>query len=237
MSKEILRLENVTVLIGGVYAVRNVSLNVNEGETACIVGRNGAGKTTLIKSILGLIPIASGKIVFRGRDVTKLPVPERIKLGMGYSPEDRKIFSSLTVDQNIRIASWFSTAEDKEKIVESVYSIFPELKEIKSRRGVATSGGQQKMLAIARALALQPSLLLLDEPLEGIAPALRGRLMESLNEIKKRGSSQIIAESNLFTIPKFTDKVYVMERGEIIYEGSLDEVYKNQDVMKVIRGF
>lgn len=232
---EVLKLEDINTYIGTAHIIRNLSLNVGSEEITYIVGRNGAGKTTTIKNILGIIPIASGNIFFKGQEITALPTHVRVKMGIGYAPEDRRIYPDLSVDENIRVASWLSGSG--EEGVEIAYSIFPELKRMKKRKGLHLSGGEQKMLAIARALATKPSLLILDEPLEGLAPVLVERLLKSIREIEKMGVSMLVAESNLSLVPDFTDNVYVIERGEVMFSGTLDEIYKNIEVMKVIRGF
>lgn len=233
---EVLRVEKLNVHFGMSQVLRDVSLTVNEGETIYLVGRNGAGKTTTLRSILGFVTPTSGKIIFKGDEITNLPPHERAKMGIGYAPEDRRIFPDLTIDENIKIAAWFSKG-DREENIKFAYSFFPELKKMKNRLGMLTSGGEQKMIAVARALTLRANLLLLDEPLEGLAPALVERLVQKLNEIKSMGVSMLVAESNLSLVPEFAERLYVIERGEIIYEGEPKEVYESEEVMKIIRGF
>jgi len=230
-------MENINVYIGTAHILRDVSLSIDKGETVYILGRNGAGKTTTMRSILGLVDVSSGKIIFKGKDITKLPTHIRVKMGIGYAPEDRKIFPDLTVDENIRMASWLASIKDIGESVEIAYSVFPELEKMKRRKGLFLSGGEQKMLAIARALAVRPSLLLLDEPLEGLAPILCERLIKRIFEIREMGVSMLVAESNLSLIPEFADKLYVIERGEIIYAGDPKKVYQDEKVMKIIRGY
>ncbi|MEM2169753.1 MAG: ABC transporter ATP-binding protein [Candidatus Bathyarchaeia archaeon] len=233
----ILDVKNINAYIGTAHILRNVSLTVEEGGVTLILGRNGAGKTTIMRSVLGLTDVRSGEILFKGKDLRELPTHLRIKAGIGYSPQDRRIFPDLTVEENIKMASWLRGVKDVEDVMKIVYSIFPELERMKGRKGLFLSGGEQKMLAIARALASKPSLLLLDEPFEGLAPVLCKRLLEKVLEIRRMGVAMLIAESNISLIPEFTEKLYVLERGEIVYIGGPKELYENENVMKIIRGY
>ncbi len=238
-----LELEGVNTYRGAAHILRGISLTVGEAEVVCLVGRNGAGKTTTIDSIMGLLPVKSGKITFQGQDVTKLAAHERARLGIGYSPEDCGIFPELTVAENLKISEWLtgkSRRGTKQTSPEDTdgedFDLFPELRGLTLRRGLYLSGGEKKMLGIARAMALEPSILLLDEALEGLAPVVVSRFNEALRKIKEMGISLLIAESNLMTASKVADRLYAIDRGEIIFQGDPKEVFENEDVMKAIRG-
>ncbi|MFH7859795.1 MAG: ABC transporter ATP-binding protein [Candidatus Aenigmatarchaeota archaeon] len=230
-----LEVENIEVSLGGVDILRKVSLNVKEKEIVMILGRNGAGKTTTMKSIIGIVPLKKGRIIFNGKDITNLPPYKRAKMGIGYAPDDRKIFTDMTAKENIEVA--LSNSNKKNEVFKEVFQIFPIIEKLMNRKGGYLSGGEQKMLAIARALALSPKFLLLDEPLEGLAPIVTKHFYESIKKIRDRGISILIAESNLLHASKLADRIFVIERGEIIFEGYPEEVLKREEVLKVLRGF
>jgi branched-chain amino acid transport system ATP-binding protein len=223
MVSNVLQLENVNVYRGPAHIIRDFSLEVKEGETVALVGRNGAGKTTLINAIIGLLPTRSGKILFKGQDITALPPYKRAKLGIGYAPDDRKIFTDLTVYENILIPIKHLKIDEK-TMLETIYSVFPKLRILINRKGLHLSGGEQKMLAVARALALNPSLILLDEPLEGLAPTAIEPFVESIRSLKIKNISLLIAESNLSHSLRLADRIYLIERGEVIWQGPPNEV-------------
>jgi len=231
----ILELDNIYVDIAGVEILRGISLHVDEGEVVALVGRNGAGKTTTLRSIIGLQKVRSGKISLNGIDITNMPPYKVSKYGIGYAPEDRKIFADLTSYENIKVAMKDSSRE--RDILKMILDIFPELKPLLSRKGGYLSGGEQKMLCIARALALEPRLLLLDEPLEGLAPVVVKRFYSSIKKIKEYGFTMLIAESNIHHVPKLADRCYVIERGEIIFEGSPHDILTNNEIAKIIKGY
>jgi branched-chain amino acid transport system ATP-binding protein len=225
------------------HILQGVSLSVKENEVVCLVGRNGAGKTTTIESIMGLLPVRSGAIRFHEKEITGLPPHERARRGMGYSPEDAGIFPDLTVAENLMISEWLSEQAAREggpspidSTEQRIYSVFPEVRNLLDRRGLNLSGGQKKMVAIARAMALSPSLLLLDEAFEGLAPVVVARFRDAVNMIKSMGISILIAESNLITAAAIADRLYAIDRGEIIFHGKPDEALKNEEVMKTLRG-
>ena len=230
-----LELERVETYRGPAQILRSVSLSLGAGESVCLVGRNGAGKTTTIDTIMGLLPSRSGSVRFKGQDVTRLPAHQRARLGIGYAPEDCGIFPDLTVEENFQITGWIGheaavTADDQ------VFAIFPEIKTFLTRRGLHLSGGQKKMLAITRALTLKPAVLLLDEPFEGLAPVVVTRFIDAVTRIKDMGISLLIAESNLMTASRVADRLYAIDRGEIIFDGAPRLAFEHADVMKTIRG-
>ena len=221
---------------GPAQILRDVSLRVGAGEAVCLVGRNGAGNTTTIDSIMGLLPVRSGRIAFRERDITRLPTHRRALLGIGYAPEDCGIFPDLSVEENFQITAWLALPGAAAADDARVFAIFPEVKGFMTRRGLHLSGGQKKMVAITRAMTLAPSILLLDEPFEGLAPVVVTRFIEAVRAIKAMGISLLIAESNLVNATRVADRLYAIDRGEIIFRGQPNEVFQNEDVMKTIRG-
>ncbi len=234
-----LELDGVTTYRGPAQILRSLSLAVRDNETVCLVGRNGAGKTTTIDSIMGLLPVRAGRVLFRGQELTRLPAHQRARLGIGYAPEDAGIFPDLTVEENFQITHWLvggSRGNGAEQAMERVYAVFPEVKSFTTRRGLHLSGGQKKMVAIARAMTLSPSVLLLDEPFEGLAPVVVTRFIEAVKKIKEMGVSLLIAESNLMNATRVADRLYAIDRGEIIFHGDPRKVFDNADVMKTIRG-
>jgi branched-chain amino acid transport system ATP-binding protein len=238
-----LELDAIHAYRGPAHVLRGVSLQVNTAEVVCLIGRNGAGKTTTIDCIMGLLPVRSGTITFQGREVTWLPPHQRAKQGIGYAPEDTGIFPDLTVAENLQISKWLvgtsrrtatplSDAATDGKILE----LFPELRPLTERRGLYLSGGEKKMAAIARAMALSPSILLLDEAFEGLAPVVVNRFCDAVTRIKDMGISLLIAESNLMTATRVADRLYAIDRGEIIFEGGPQEVFQNEEVLRTVRG-
>ncbi len=238
-----LEINDINTYRASAHILHGVSLTVEDREVVCLVGRNGAGKTTTMESIMGLLPVRSGSIGFHGEDVTGLPPHERAKRGMGYAPEDCGIFPELTVAENLMISRWLSEAAAREggsgggvDAEERAFSVFPEVRELTGRQGLNLSGGQKKMVAIARAMALSPSLLLLDEAFEGLAPVVIARFREAVSKIKEMGISILIAESNLMTASGIADRLYAIDRGEIIFHGKPEEALENEEVMKTLRG-
>jgi len=238
-SAPMLELASVETYRGPAQILRSVSLSLGAGEAVCLVGRNGAGKTTTIDTIMGLLAPRSGAVRFRGQDVTRLPAHERARLGIGYAPEDCGIFPDLTVEENFQITAWLGKAPTKTNGAvtdERVFSIFPEVKGLLTRRGLHLSGGQKKMVAITRALTLSPSVLLLDEPFEGLAPVIVTRFIEAVRAIKALGVSVLIAESHVQNARRIADRLYAIDRGEIIFVGRPAELTGNAEVMKTLHG-
>jgi branched-chain amino acid transport system ATP-binding protein len=232
-----LEVQRIDAFRGPAHVLHGVSLNVGSREVVCLVGRNGAGKTTTMESIMGFVPVKSGRIVFHGEDVTSLPVHRRALRGMGYAPEGAEIFPELTVAENMMISRWMSPkARESGDIEEKVFSIFPEVKDLLRRQGMNLSGGQRKMVAIARGIALAPTLLLLDEAFEGLAPVVVNRFREAVRKIEDLGISLLIAESNLMNAARIADRLYAIDRGEIIFEGKPDQALEDENVMKALRG-
>jgi branched-chain amino acid transport system ATP-binding protein len=233
-----LELDRINTFRGPAQILREVSLALGAGEAICLVGRNGAGKTTTIDSIMGLLPVRSGRVAFRDRDITRTPAHERALMGIGYAPEDCGIFPDLSVEENFQITSWLTTSRStaRRDLNDRVFTVFPEVKGFMTRRGLHLSGGQKKMVAITRAMSLGPSVLLLDEPFEGLAPVVVNRFIEAVRTIKAMGISVLIAESHLANATRVADRLYAIDRGEIIFHGHPRDVFANEDVMRTIRG-
>ena len=223
--------------IEGSRVLRGVSFEVKEGELVCLVGRNGAGKTTAFRSIMGFHKIVSGSIVFRDSSLLGLRPFQIARMGIGFAPEESEVFGELTVAENIAMPTWTHGNERAaaERINEA-YNVFPNLRRYVDRSGQALSGGERKMLSIARALALGPKLLLLDEPTEGLSPVVVPSIIEGLSNIRAFGHAVFIAESNIHHVPDFADRLYVIERGEIIFAGRPDEARRDPAVVRVIEG-
>ena len=222
--------------IDSIQILRSVSLKVEEGEIVCLLGRNGAGKSSIIKSIIGLYSPKSGKIIFKGRNITNLSPRERVFLGLGYSPEDMRIFSELTVEENINLSLWITSGTErvKEFSIERIFDIFPEIKKLVRRKGLYLSGGEKKMVSITRALALNPTLLLLDESFEGLAPIVVSRFRDALKRIKDLGITILLAESNVRIASQVADRSYIVERGEIVFQGTPGEILENEKLLKLV---
>ncbi|HEU5322423.1 MAG TPA: ABC transporter ATP-binding protein, partial [Methylomirabilota bacterium] len=232
----VLEVKAVSTYRGPAQVLRGVSLSVGDGEAVCLVGRNGAGKTTTIDTIMGLLSARAGTVSFRGRDITRLAAHARARLGIGYAPEDCGIFPDLTVEENFQITEWLTGGRGggNGQAQERIFGIFPEVREFMRRRGLYLSGGQKKMVAIARAMTLSPSVLLLDEPFEGLAPVVVTRLIAAVRAIKALGISVLIAESHLTNAGRVADRLYAIDRGEIIFQGTPAAVLANQDVLRTI---
>lgn len=228
---------DLVVDIQGSRVLRGVSFDVREGELVCLVGRNGAGKTTSFRSIMGQRKLESGAITFDGQDLRKLRTYQIARLGIGFAPEESEVFGELTVAENIAMPTWTcANVRSAEIRIAEAYKVFPRLERYRDRGGQVLSGGERKMVSIARALALGPKLLLLDEPTEGLSPAIVPSIIEGLANIRAFGHAVFIAESNIHHVPDFTDRLYVIERGEIIFAGKPEEARRNPAVARVIEG-
>ncbi|HEX4781958.1 MAG TPA: ATP-binding cassette domain-containing protein [Usitatibacter sp.] len=231
-----LAIDNLAVSIQGSLILRAITLRVRAGELVCLVGRNGAGKTTTFRSIMGYLRPSAGAIRFMDRGLIGMPTYGIARLGIGYSPEESQVFADLTVAENIELPTWTRpSGRDARSRIGFAYEVFPRLRDYAARGGGELSGGERKMVSIARALALDPRLLLLDEPFEGLSPAIVPSIAEGLASIRGRGHAVLMAESNVHHIPEYADSLYVLERGEIIYEGKPGDAYP-PEVMKVIAG-
>jgi len=224
--------QNINTYYGLSHILFDVSLNVDKGEVVVLLGRNGAGKTTTLLSIMGLNAPKSGRVAYGGQDITGWAPYKIARLGIGYVPEDRKIFPDLTVLGNLEVGRKGSKGKTPSWTVERIYTLFPILKEFSNRAGGTLSGGQRQMLTIARTLMGNPELLLLDEPTEGLAPLVVKMLGEFLEVIKKEGVTVLLSEQNLKFALKHADRAYIVDNGIIKYQGGIAELGRNEEVKK-----
>jgi branched-chain amino acid transport system ATP-binding protein len=226
-----LEVESIHTYYGLSHILFGVSLNVPEGQIVCILGRNGAGKSTTMRSIMGLTPPRQGTINFKGETVTGKKPYQLARQGMGYVPDDRRVFADLTVGDNLEISER-SAGNDATWTKDSVYDFFPALRQIDSRKAGLLSGGEQQMLTIARALMLNPDFLLLDEPTEGLAPMIVEVLEEQIGKLRDKGLTVLLAEQNQKVALNLSDRGYIIDNGVIRYHGSIDELKENEEIMK-----
>ncbi len=227
-----LEIENIDTFYGLSHILFGLSLKVDAGQVVCLLGRNGAGKTTTLKSVMGLTPPRSGKIRFKGEEVTGRQPYQMARKGVGYVPDDRRIFADLTVMENLEIAAR-KTASGKGWDGQRVFQLFPALGGITKRKGGLLSGGEQKMLAIARALMTNPDFLLLDEPTEGLAPLMVSTLQEAIRTIKQAGFTVLLAEQNVRFTLELSDYGYIIDDGRIRFEGTVEQLTGNEEVRRL----
>ncbi|HEX7220077.1 MAG TPA: ATP-binding cassette domain-containing protein [Burkholderiales bacterium] len=208
-----LRIADLNVSIASVHILRGVSLELPPGSMTGLIGRNGAGKTTLMKTIMGILKRSNGTIAFESRELLDVPTHARVRMGIGYMPEDRRLIPDLTVEENVLLPAWAAGAHEPRERLEQVYRLVPEVKEFAPRKGSQLSGGQQKLAALARALMCGTKLLLLDEPFEGVAPALAQRLAEVVRGLKDAGMTVLVSESDLQHSERLVDRVVSIDRG------------------------
>ena len=216
-----LEIDGLSVDIAGAQVLNTVSLAAPEGAFAGLIGRNGAGKTTLMRAIMGLLPIKSGSIRIFGRDLAAMPAQARAGLGIGYMPEDRRLVPDLTVEENILVPAWAMRDAEAERRLRLAYEILPEVREFALRRASQLFGGQQKLAALARALISGRKLLLLDEPFEGVAPALAQRIVAAVSALRAGGAAVLLSESDYVHSSELVDRLYVIERGVVTLRDQL----------------
>ena len=226
-----LKIESIHTFYGLSHILFDVSLEVSKGEIVCILGRNGAGKSTTMKSVMGLAPPRRGNIIFKNRDITGVKPHQIARMGMGFVPDDRRVFFDLTVEENLEISERGVeklNAWDRHR----VYDFFQPLKHIRSRKAGLLSGGEQQMLTIGRALVTNPDLLLLDEPTEGLAPILVGMLEDHILALKDSGLTILLAEQNQKTALNLSDRGYILDNGAIRYQGKIEDLRQNEEIMR-----
>lgn len=219
-----LTVENINTCYGQSQALFDVSLSIRESEVVTLMGRNGMGKTTTISSIMGLTPVSAGRIRFNGREIQAAPSHTIARLGIGLVPEGRQIFPNLTVYENIMVTAANHTQAASPYTLEKIFSLFPRLKDRPTHFGNQLSGGEQQMLAIARALMINPRLLILDEATEGLAPMIRKEIWESLATLKDRGMAILIVDKNIKSLMALAQRHYIMEKGKIVWEGRTSDL-------------
>ena len=237
MSAPALTAENLNAWYGAAQVLYDVSFTIGRGEVVALMGRNGAGKSTTMKAVMGLMPRRSGMVRVNGHDVSRLRPFEIARLGVGFVPEDRRIFSDLTVEENLDTGRqpprrFEDGAEAPDWTPEALFRLFPNLAELRARPGGRMSGGEQQMLTIARTLMGNPLIVLLDEPSEGIAPLIVEAIADTIIELKKRGLSILLSEQNVGFAQLVSDRAYMLEKGQICWQGTMTELAENADIQR-----
>lgn len=236
-SEKILELKNINTFYGAIHAVKSINLEIYKGEIVTLLGSNGAGKTTTLHTISGLLNASSGEIIFHNTPIQKLPAHKITALGLAQSPEGRQVFANMTILENLEMGAYLrSDPEGIEEDLEYVYSLFPKLKDRKNQLAQTLSGGEQQMLAIARAFMTKPKLLVLDEPSLGIAPILVGTIFRAIKEINQKGMSILLVEQNAYLALSISHRAYVLTNGEISLQGPSHELLSNPEIKKAYLG-
>ena len=228
----ILEVREIVTRYGQSQVLHGVSLVVGQGEVVSLLGRNGVGKTTTFRSIMGLTPPRSGSILLKGTELVGRKPFEIAKLGIGYVPDDRRIFADLTAEENLELARRLAKKREGSWTFARVYTLFPVLERLRASKGTCLSGGEQKMLAIARALMKNPDLILLDEPVEGLAPLVVRDLVEVIREIQKSAVTILLADQNLKFCRKVAGRGYIIEKGLIQYQGDMESIWQNEEIVR-----
>jgi len=231
-----LEVEKINSFYGEAHVLHDISLQILEGESVALLGRNGAGKTTTLRSILGLTPAKTGRIVFHGQDITRLPTNEIANLGIGWVPDNRRIFPTLTVQQNLEIARKKGRGNNSRWDLERVYGHFPTLKGLTRHKGENLSGGEQQMLSIARTLMGNPELILLDEPSEGLAPLIVREVMGIIKELAATKMTTVLVEQNSMLALRVCARVYVLDDGRNVHEGTAEELMADDALKQQLLG-
>lgn len=225
-----LKVEGLHAYYGRAHILADVAFEVSSGEVVVLLGRNGAGKSTTMKSIMGLVPPASGRIAFRGTEIAGKQPFEIARLGLGYVPEDRRVFTELTVEENLEVGKRPANPDAPEWTTEKLFALFPNLARMRDRPGSQMSGGEQQMLTIARTLMGNPSLVLLDEPSEGLAPVIVEQMAKTILDLKQQGLTVLLSEQNLHFARTVADRALIIEKGRIRFAGTMAELMANEGV-------
>jgi branched-chain amino acid transport system ATP-binding protein len=229
----VLEVRNLNAWYGRSHVLQGVSFEIARGEAVCIIGRNGAGKTTTLRSIMGLVSRRTGQVLFRGQDILAEPVHRRFSFGLAYVPEERRIVPGLTVQENLRLGLVASANRDREfAMINRVAEVFPRLKERLGQAADTLSGGEQQMLAIARAIVSDPKLIMLDEPSEGIMPVLVDEMFDLFARLKRQGVTILLVEQNVERALAFADRAYVMDQGLIVHAGASSELLADVEIQE-----
>ncbi len=237
MSEKLLEVENLNVYYGAIHALKGISFHLDKGEIVALIGANGAGKSTSLNTISGLLIARNGKITFKGEDITQSLAEQTVRKGIVQVPEGRKIFATLTVMENLEMGAYIKNDKVQfQKDLQNVFMRFPRLSERRDQLGGTLSGGEQQMLAIARALMSNPSVLLLDEPSMGLSPLLVEQIFEIIRDINSQGTSILLVEQNAQMALSIADRGYVLETGEIVLEGNAQDLLHNEMVIEAYLG-
>ncbi|WP_263832096.1 ABC transporter ATP-binding protein [Sulfurospirillum oryzae] len=235
MNEKLLEVKGLHVNYGAIEAIKGIDLYVNKGEVVTILGANGAGKTTTLRTISGLLKSSSGSILFDGKEITQTPAHEIVSLGMSHSPEGRRVFGTLSVEENLMMGA-YSLKKYDEQTLEWIYQILPRLHERKKQLAGTLSGGEQQMLAIGRAIMSKPKLLILDEPSLGLAPVLVKVIFKAIKEISKSGVTVLLVEQNAKAALKLANRGYVLELGKITHSGNSEELLNSEMIQEAYLG-
>ncbi len=232
-----LEVKDLEVYYGVIRAIKGISFEVNEGEIIALIGANGAGKTTILHTVTGLIKPKAGQVIFEGQDITKTPAHKIVKLGMAHVPEGRRVFSQLTVYQNLKMGAYSRSDKDEiEDSLQKVYKRFPRLEERKNQVAGTLSGGEQQMLAMGRALMSNPRIILMDEPSMGLSPILVNEIFDIIQSVSASGTTVLLVEQNAKKALAIADRAYVLETGNIVQEGRAADLMDDESIKKAYLG-
>ncbi len=237
MAEHILQVKDIKVRYSSIPVIHGLSLTVDPGETVCVVGANGAGKSTFLKAIMGAVRVFDGEILFQSREIQDLNTEEVVRIGITYVPEERMLFTALSVEENLLLGAY--TLNDKERIRENlqfVYSLFPILRDRRNQAALTLSGGEQQMVAIGRGLMSNPRLFMMDEPSLGLAPRLVDEVLDTVRRLKQEGINILLVEQNVREALEISDRGYVLQTGRIVQEGSGEELLKSDTVRQAFLG-
>jgi branched-chain amino acid transport system ATP-binding protein len=237
MEGQVLQLKRIGVRYSGIPVIQGISLDVRQGEATCVVGANGAGKSTILKAIMGALRVFDGQILFNNREIQNLKTEDIVRMGITYVPEERMLFSPLSVEENLLLGAYVLKGETQiQRNLDYVYSLFPTLRERQEQAASTLSGGEQQMVAIGRGLMSNPQLLMLDEPSLGLAPRLVDEVLGTVRQLKQEGITILLVEQNVRESLDMADKGYVIQTGRVVLEGSGDELLRSDLVRKAFLG-
>jgi len=231
-----LKVENISVNYGAIQALNNVSFQINQGEIVALIGANGAGKTTILNTVSNIVSARAGRVIYEGKEVTKLPPHDIVKLGISQVPEGRRVFAKMSVLENLEMGAYTRNDKEVASDMEKIFQRFPRLNERKKQPAKTLSGGEQQMLAMGRALMSRPKLLLLDEPSMGLAPMLVEQIFQIIQEINQSGTTILLVEQNANMALSIAHRAYVLETGEVVLQGDAKELASNPEVRKAYLG-